>query len=184
MSWNGHTVVDMDAHIRERADKFFKDYIDPEYRAPLPGCARRSRCRRRRATATRCSAAPPRSSSRSRRGARSACATRSASPPARRWSTAASLSRRAAKTRCRRSARGQLGRQGAARGHGPRAYRHQRAVPDACVELLRAARCRVRERALPRLSPLGRRFLQAGADATEMDRSSPICATCRPASPS
>ena len=29
MSWNGHTVIDMDAHIRERADKFFKDYIDP-----------------------------------------------------------------------------------------------------------------------------------------------------------
>ena len=35
MAWNGHTVVDMDAHIRERADKFFKDYIDPEYRAPF-----------------------------------------------------------------------------------------------------------------------------------------------------
>jgi hypothetical protein len=32
MSWEGYTVVDMDAHIRERADKFFKDYIDPEYR--------------------------------------------------------------------------------------------------------------------------------------------------------
>jgi hypothetical protein len=35
MSWNGHTVIDMDAHIRERADKFFKDYIDPEYREPF-----------------------------------------------------------------------------------------------------------------------------------------------------
>ena len=35
MSWNGHTVIDMDAHIRERADKFFKDYIDPEYRVPF-----------------------------------------------------------------------------------------------------------------------------------------------------
>ena len=32
MSWNGYTVIDMDTHIRERADKFFKDYIDPEYR--------------------------------------------------------------------------------------------------------------------------------------------------------
>ena len=31
----GYTVVDMDAHIRERADKFFKDYIDPEYRQPF-----------------------------------------------------------------------------------------------------------------------------------------------------
>ena len=30
MSWNGRTVVAMDAHIRERADKFFKDYIDPQ----------------------------------------------------------------------------------------------------------------------------------------------------------
>ena len=34
MSWNGHIVVDMDAHIRERADRFFLDYIDPGYRAP------------------------------------------------------------------------------------------------------------------------------------------------------
>jgi len=25
----------MDAHIRERADKFFKDYIDPDYRGPF-----------------------------------------------------------------------------------------------------------------------------------------------------
>ena len=35
MAYNGYTVIDMDAHIRERADKFFKDYIDPEYRAPF-----------------------------------------------------------------------------------------------------------------------------------------------------
>ena len=35
MPYNGCTVIDMDAHIRERADKFFKDYIDPEYRAPF-----------------------------------------------------------------------------------------------------------------------------------------------------
>jgi len=34
MSWNGHTVIDMDAHIRERADRFYLDYIDPAYRAP------------------------------------------------------------------------------------------------------------------------------------------------------
>jgi predicted TIM-barrel fold metal-dependent hydrolase len=34
MSWNGHIVVDMDAHIRERADRFFLDYIDPAYRGP------------------------------------------------------------------------------------------------------------------------------------------------------
>jgi hypothetical protein len=30
MSWNGHTVIDMVAHVHERAAKFFKDYIDPE----------------------------------------------------------------------------------------------------------------------------------------------------------
>src|SRR5688572_10386716 len=35
MAYNGCTVIDMDAHIRERADKFFKDYIDPEYRQPF-----------------------------------------------------------------------------------------------------------------------------------------------------
>ena len=33
MAYNGCTVIDMDAHIRERADRFFKDYIDPEHRA-------------------------------------------------------------------------------------------------------------------------------------------------------
>jgi len=27
-----YTVIDMDAHIRERADRFYKDYVDPEYR--------------------------------------------------------------------------------------------------------------------------------------------------------
>ena len=32
MSWSGYTVIDMDAHIRERADRFYKDYVDPEYR--------------------------------------------------------------------------------------------------------------------------------------------------------
>ena len=35
MSWNDHVVIDIDAHIRERVDKFFKDYIDPEYCAPF-----------------------------------------------------------------------------------------------------------------------------------------------------
>ena len=35
MVWNGYTVIDMDAHNRERADKFFKDYIDPDYRGPF-----------------------------------------------------------------------------------------------------------------------------------------------------
>jgi hypothetical protein len=34
MSWNGHTVIDMDAHIRERADRFYLDYLDPAYRGP------------------------------------------------------------------------------------------------------------------------------------------------------
>jgi hypothetical protein len=34
MSWNGHTVIDLDAHIRERIDRFYGDYIDPAYREP------------------------------------------------------------------------------------------------------------------------------------------------------
>jgi predicted TIM-barrel fold metal-dependent hydrolase len=34
MSWNGHPVIDLDAHIRERIDRFYGDYIDPGYREP------------------------------------------------------------------------------------------------------------------------------------------------------
>ncbi len=32
MSWNGYKVIDMDAHIQERADKYYQDHIDPAYR--------------------------------------------------------------------------------------------------------------------------------------------------------
>jgi predicted TIM-barrel fold metal-dependent hydrolase len=32
MSWNGHKVIDLDAHIQERADQYYHDYIDPTYR--------------------------------------------------------------------------------------------------------------------------------------------------------
>jgi predicted TIM-barrel fold metal-dependent hydrolase len=32
MSWNGCKVIDMDAHIVERADRLYQDYIDPAYR--------------------------------------------------------------------------------------------------------------------------------------------------------
>lgn len=31
MSWNGYPVIDMDAHIVERPDTMYKDYIDPAY---------------------------------------------------------------------------------------------------------------------------------------------------------
>jgi len=34
MSWNGETVIDLDSHIVERADRFYQDYIDPAYRGP------------------------------------------------------------------------------------------------------------------------------------------------------
>lgn len=60
MSWNGHLVVDMDAHIRERADKFFKDYIDPEYRAPSNLLCEAVALQERKATSTRSSGRPPR----------------------------------------------------------------------------------------------------------------------------
>src|ERR671918_557604 len=33
MSWKGQTVIDMDSHIVERADRFYHDYIDPGYRS-------------------------------------------------------------------------------------------------------------------------------------------------------
>jgi predicted TIM-barrel fold metal-dependent hydrolase len=33
MSWNGQQVIDLDSHIRERADRFYHDFIDPGYRA-------------------------------------------------------------------------------------------------------------------------------------------------------
>src|SRR6185436_11878137 len=32
MSWNGETVIDLDSHIVERADRFYDGYIDPAYR--------------------------------------------------------------------------------------------------------------------------------------------------------
>src|SRR4029453_2871933 len=31
MSWNGETVIDLDSHIVERADRFSDSYIDPAY---------------------------------------------------------------------------------------------------------------------------------------------------------
>src|SRR5262249_29593188 len=31
MSWNGHPVIDLDSHIVERADRFYRDYLDPAY---------------------------------------------------------------------------------------------------------------------------------------------------------
>ncbi|HXJ82202.1 MAG TPA: amidohydrolase family protein [Candidatus Methylomirabilis sp.] len=34
MSWNGHPVIDLDAHIVERADRFYREYLDPAYLEP------------------------------------------------------------------------------------------------------------------------------------------------------
>jgi hypothetical protein len=31
MSWNGTPVIDLDAHIVERPDRFYRDYLDPAY---------------------------------------------------------------------------------------------------------------------------------------------------------
>jgi hypothetical protein len=39
MAYNGCTVIDMDAHIRERADRFFKDYLTPNTARRSTGCA-------------------------------------------------------------------------------------------------------------------------------------------------
>jgi hypothetical protein len=35
MSWNGHPVIDLDSHIVERADRFYRDYLDPAYHESL-----------------------------------------------------------------------------------------------------------------------------------------------------
>ena len=34
MSWNGWKVIDMDAHIVERPERMYQEYIDPAYREP------------------------------------------------------------------------------------------------------------------------------------------------------
>ena len=34
MSWNGCKVIDMDAHIVERPERMYQEYIDPAYREP------------------------------------------------------------------------------------------------------------------------------------------------------
>ena len=31
MSWSGTPVIDLDSHIVERADRFYRDYLDPAY---------------------------------------------------------------------------------------------------------------------------------------------------------
>jgi hypothetical protein len=41
MSWNGHPVIDLDAHVVERADRFHRDYQDPAKRRILSDNARR-----------------------------------------------------------------------------------------------------------------------------------------------
>ena len=52
MSWNGETVIDLDSHIVERADRFYEGLHRSRLPRALPArCARRSRGRRRRATA-------------------------------------------------------------------------------------------------------------------------------------
>ena len=103
MGWNGHLVVDMDAHIRERADTFFKDYIDPEYRAPFnllcEAIALQEKKGERYALFGQTTAVIEQVEA----GPRSAYATRSALPAARKWSTAGWPFRQAARTRCRRS---------------------------------------------------------------------------------
>ena len=59
MAFRGNVVIDMDAHILERADKFFNDHIDPEYRAPST-CSATASPAGEGGHATRCSGAPRR----------------------------------------------------------------------------------------------------------------------------
>ena len=170
MACNGYTVIDMDAHIRERADKFFKDYIDPEYRAPFnrlcEAIARQEKKGDRYALFGSTHRVIEQIEAGRALGVRD---TFGLTAPLRDGARPHGLPARPQGPAAADPAGGELGRQGAARGHGPRPGRRERPLPDACVELLRAARRGLRERALPRLSPLGRRFLRAGAEAAEMD---------------
>ena len=194
MSWNGHTVVDMDAHIRERADRFYLDYLDPAYREPYQrlceAVARQEKKGDRYALFGSRTAIVEQIETGRALGVRDTFGLTGA------LGDGARPHRVPARARGSAAADppgGQLGRQGADRGHGPRLGRHRRPLPDPCVELLRAARRRVRERALPRLSPLGRRFLRPGADPAQMDgrrqharrrrRASPRSTTGRSATP-
>jgi hypothetical protein len=172
VSWNGYTVIDMDAHIRERADRFYKDYIDPEYRGAYQQLC--EAIAKQEAKGERYSLFGSRNSvieqietgrplgvrdtfGMSRRSEMEH--GRIAFPPGRKDPPAAT-----------NPGGSELGCQSATRGHGPGVGRHERAFPDACIELLRVARLRLRERALSRLSPMGRRFLRASAKTAEMDR--------------
>ena len=171
MSWNGYTV-DRHGRAYPRAGRqVLQGLHRPRIpRAVQPACARRSPGRSRRATATRCSAA--RTAVIEQIEAGRALGVRDTFGLTRPLGDGARPHRLPARPQRPAAADppgGELGRQGAARGHGQGPGRYQRAVPDACVELLRVARRRLRERALPRLSSLGRRFLRAGAEAAEMD---------------
>src|SRR5215471_3002663 len=160
----------MDAHIRERADRFYKDYIDPEYRGAYQQLC--EAIAKQEAKGERYSLFGSRNSIVEQIETGRPLGLRDTFGLSRRseMEHPHRLSARSQGSAAADPAGSELGRKGTARGHGPGLGRHQRALSDACLQLLRAARRRLRKRALSRLSSLGRRFLRTGAKAAEMDR--------------
>src|SRR5213080_4001199 len=146
----------MDAHIRERADRFYKDYIDPEYRGAYQQLC--EAVAKQEAKGDRYSLFGSRNSvieqietgrplgvrdtyGRSRRSEMEH--GRIAFPPGRKDPLPPIRPEVSWDVKARR-------------GHGPGLGRRERALPDACLQLLRVARRRLRKRPLSRVSPLGR----------------------------
>ena len=180
MSWNGHIVVDMDAHIRERADRFYLDYLDPAYRAPYQllceAVAQQEKKGERYALFGSRTAIVEQLETGRPLGVRDTFGLsgrsemehgRIAFPPGRHdplppirqevnWDIKARIE--------------DMDRASVDIGV---------LFPTHVSSYCALARRRVRERALPRLSPLGRRFLRPGADPAQMDRRRQHARRCR-----
>ena len=183
MSWNGTPVIDLDSPHRGAGRpllrRLHRSRLPRRLSAALRG---RGRGRQKRATGTRSSAAARRSSSPSRPGR--PLGRRDTFGLTRRSSMEGGRKRLSARPRRRAAADpagGELGRQGrASRTWTARQVDVNVLYPDARLELLRAARRGLRERALPRLPPLGRRLLRPGPARASSGRWSPTCATSQP----
>src|SRR5262245_48016026 len=167
MSWNGEIVIDLDSHIVERADRFYQDYIDPAYREAYQqlcdGVAQQAKAGHRYSLfGSRTSIIEPIETGRP-------LGTRDTYGLSHRSEMGGGRKAFAPGRAAADQTGGELGRQGPSRGHGSGPSRHRRAVSHARLELLRAARRRLRERAVPRLPSLGRRLLRAGAQAAQVD---------------
>ena len=170
MSWNGHPVIDLDSHIVERADRFYRRL--PRSRLPR----HLSAALRRRGPAGRSgqrllALRQPHVDHRAHRGRPAPGPPRHlrAHPAVEHGRRPQSIPARPGRQPPADPARGELGRHRPPRGHGPRPGGRERPLSHARLELLRAARRGPGERALPRLSPLGGRLLRPGPAPSQVD---------------